>query len=65
MYMNHSFEIDTVLRISIADDRYHMLNSGIQALRPIGFAFDQEQYSAGYRALLKTTTQKWDPFIMA
>jgi hypothetical protein len=42
-----------------------MLNSDIQALRPIGFAFDQEQYSGGYRVLLKTTTQKWDPFIMA
>ena len=54
-----------MLRISIADDRYHMLNSDIQALRPIGFAFDQEQNSGGYRALLMTTTQKLDPFIMA
>jgi hypothetical protein len=42
-----------------------MLNSDIQALRPIGFAFDQEQNSGGYRALLKTTTQKLDTFIMA
>ena len=55
----------SVLRISIADDRYHMLNSGIQALRPIGIAFVQEQYSGGYLALLMTTTQKMDPFIMA
>ena len=54
-----------MLRISIADDRYHMLNSGIQALRPIGIAFVQEQYSGGYLALLMTTTQKMDPFIMA
>jgi hypothetical protein len=42
-----------------------MLNSGIQALRPIGIAFDQEHYSGGYLALLMTTTHKMDPLIMA